>query len=146
MFTREFLVVADSQTMLCGNHREIIIKHYRVILFPLLERHGVGSGADPIALGGRKADPKRNYVQTRSARSAQTERSLLRQWLRKEKWNTLARVPGIENHDRDLVQDLSKRLDALWRYDQYIAMRMVTLNCRSFGRILSNRTSRTSSG
>jgi len=28
---------------------------------------------------------------------------------------------GIENHDHDLVQDLSKRLDALWRYDQYIA-------------------------
>lgn len=28
---------------------------------------------------------------------------------------------GIEDHDHDLVHDLSKRLDALWRYDQYIA-------------------------
>lgn len=28
---------------------------------------------------------------------------------------------GIENHDHDLLQDLSRRLDALWRYDQYIA-------------------------
>lgn len=28
---------------------------------------------------------------------------------------------GIENHDHDLVHDLSKRLDSLWRYDQYIA-------------------------
>jgi hypothetical protein len=28
---------------------------------------------------------------------------------------------GIENHDHDLVHDLSRRLDCLWRYDQYIA-------------------------
>jgi len=28
---------------------------------------------------------------------------------------------GCADHDHDLVQDLSKRLDALWRYDQYIA-------------------------
>lgn len=28
---------------------------------------------------------------------------------------------GIENHDHDLLQDLSRRLDGLWRYDQYIA-------------------------
>ena len=28
---------------------------------------------------------------------------------------------GVEDHDHDLVHDLSRRLDALWRYDQYIA-------------------------
>lgn len=28
---------------------------------------------------------------------------------------------GAENHDHDLIHELSKRLDALWRYDQYIA-------------------------
>lgn len=28
---------------------------------------------------------------------------------------------GCADHDHDLVQDLSKRLDALWRYDQYVA-------------------------
>ena len=28
---------------------------------------------------------------------------------------------GCPDHDHDLVHDLSKRLDALWRYDQYIA-------------------------
>ena len=28
---------------------------------------------------------------------------------------------GCENHDHDLVHELGKRLDALWRYDQYIA-------------------------
>jgi hypothetical protein len=26
-----------------------------------------------------------------------------------------------DHHDYDLIHDLSKRLDALWRYDQYIA-------------------------
>jgi hypothetical protein len=28
---------------------------------------------------------------------------------------------GCSDHDHDLIHDLSKRLDALWRYDQYIA-------------------------
>jgi len=28
---------------------------------------------------------------------------------------------GMENHDHDMIHDLSLRLDALWRYDQYIA-------------------------
>ena len=28
---------------------------------------------------------------------------------------------GAKNHDHDLVHDLSRRLDAVWRYDQYIA-------------------------
>lgn len=28
---------------------------------------------------------------------------------------------GISNHDHDLIHELSRRLDSLWRYDQYIA-------------------------
>ena len=28
---------------------------------------------------------------------------------------------GAANHDHDMVHELSKRLDALWRFDQYIA-------------------------
>jgi hypothetical protein len=28
---------------------------------------------------------------------------------------------GCADHGHDLIHDLSKRLDALWRYDQYIA-------------------------
>jgi hypothetical protein len=28
---------------------------------------------------------------------------------------------GCDDHDHDLVHELSKRLDALWRYDRYIA-------------------------
>jgi hypothetical protein len=26
----------------------------------------------------------------------------------------------VANHDHDMIHELSKRLDALWRYDQYI--------------------------
>lgn len=33
----------------------------------------------------------------------------------------IGETSGIKDHDHDLVHDLSKRLDALWRYDQYIA-------------------------
>ena len=33
----------------------------------------------------------------------------------------IGETQGMEHHDHDLVQDLNKRLDALWRYDQYIA-------------------------
>ena len=28
---------------------------------------------------------------------------------------------GASDHDHDMIHELSKRLDALWRYDQYIA-------------------------
>jgi hypothetical protein len=28
---------------------------------------------------------------------------------------------GCKDHDHDMVHELSRRLDALWRYDQYIA-------------------------
>ena len=33
----------------------------------------------------------------------------------------IGETQGIANHDHDMVHELSKRLDALWRYDQYIA-------------------------
>ncbi|HUE37391.1 MAG TPA: hypothetical protein VMO20_08375 [Candidatus Acidoferrum sp.] len=33
----------------------------------------------------------------------------------------IGKSKGAENHDHDMVHELSKRLDALWRYDQYIA-------------------------
>ena len=33
----------------------------------------------------------------------------------------IGETKGIEDHDHDLVHDLNKRLDSLWRYDQYIA-------------------------
>ena len=33
----------------------------------------------------------------------------------------LGETAGAADHDHDLVHELGKRLDALWRYDQYIA-------------------------
>ena len=33
----------------------------------------------------------------------------------------IGETAGMQNHDRDLVNELSRRLDCLWRLDQYIA-------------------------
>jgi hypothetical protein len=33
----------------------------------------------------------------------------------------LGKSCGCKDHDHDLIHELSRRLDALWRYDQYIA-------------------------
>jgi len=33
----------------------------------------------------------------------------------------IGKTRGAENHDHDLIHELSRRLDSLWRYDQYIA-------------------------
>ena len=33
----------------------------------------------------------------------------------------LGETSGAEDHDHDMIHELSRRLDALWRYDQYIS-------------------------
>lgn len=33
----------------------------------------------------------------------------------------IGETAGMKDHDRDIVHELSKRLDCLWRCDQYIA-------------------------
>ena len=33
----------------------------------------------------------------------------------------IGETQGARDHDHDMIHELSKRLDALWRYDQYIA-------------------------
>jgi hypothetical protein len=33
----------------------------------------------------------------------------------------LGETAGCSDHDHDLIHELSRRLDSLWRYDQYIA-------------------------
>lgn len=38
-----------------------------------------------------------------------------------EQLEHIGETSGCADHDHDLVHELSKRLDALWRYDQYIA-------------------------
>jgi hypothetical protein len=36
-------------------------------------------------------------------------------------WEHIGQSAGCANHDHDLVHELSRRLDAVWRYDQFIA-------------------------
>ena len=36
-------------------------------------------------------------------------------------WEHIGESQGCADHDHDLVHELSRRLDALWRYDQFIA-------------------------
>lgn len=38
-----------------------------------------------------------------------------------KEYEHLGESRGCADHDHDLVHDLSRRLDCLWRYDQYIA-------------------------
>ncbi|MGI9535104.1 MAG: hypothetical protein ACR2NW_09140 [Thermodesulfobacteriota bacterium] len=33
----------------------------------------------------------------------------------------IGKTKGMQNHDHDMVHELSQRIDSLWRYDQYIA-------------------------
>jgi hypothetical protein len=46
---------------------------------------------------------------------------------------------GAEDHDRDIVHELSKRLDALWRIDQYIANADGKPDLQSLWRDLKNQ-------
>ena len=38
-----------------------------------------------------------------------------------KEYEHLGETRGMENHDHDLIHELSRRLDSLWRYDQYVA-------------------------
>ncbi len=38
-----------------------------------------------------------------------------------KEYRHIGETSGCENHDHDLVHELSRRLDGVWRYDQYIA-------------------------
>ena len=38
-----------------------------------------------------------------------------------KEYQHLGETRGMEDHDRDLIHDLSRRLDCLWRFDQYIS-------------------------
>ncbi|PTX96614.1 hypothetical protein [Opitutus sp. ER46] len=41
---------------------------------------------------------------------------------------------GAADHDHDMIHELSKRLDALWRMDQYIANADGDINLQNFWR------------
>ncbi len=41
--------------------------------------------------------------------------------LAEKEMEQIGKTKGAADHDHDLVHELSKRLDAVWRFDQYIA-------------------------
>ena len=54
----------------------------------------------------------------------------------------LGETAGAADHDHDLVHELGKRLDALWRYDQYIANAQAKDELQSFWRELKDQERR----
>ena len=51
----------------------------------------------------------------------------------------IGKTKGAENHDHDMIHELSKRLDALWRYDQYIANSENDADLQEFWRELKDQ-------
>lgn len=50
----------------------------------------------------------------------------------------IGETQGARDHDHDLIHELSKRLDAVWRYDQYIANADGKPELQAFWRQLKN--------
>lgn len=46
---------------------------------------------------------------------------------------------GAADHDHDMIHELSKRLDALWRMDQYIANAEGSMSLQNFWRELKQQ-------
>ena len=40
---------------------------------------------------------------------------------KEKEYEHIGATRGCKDHDHDLVHELSRRLDCLWRYDQYVA-------------------------
>jgi hypothetical protein len=51
----------------------------------------------------------------------------------------IGETSSAADHDHDLVQELSKRLDAVWRFDQYIANAEGHAELQSFWRDLKKQ-------
>jgi hypothetical protein len=74
-------------------------------------------------LNGNRLRPIRFAETERPGRfsATQIEKELVMPMVAEKEMEHIGETQGMENHDHDLVQDLNRRLDALWRYDQYIA-------------------------
>jgi hypothetical protein len=51
-----------------------------------------------------------------------------------KEYEHIGETRGCEDHDHDLVHELSRRLDGVWRYDQYIANAEGKANLQKFWR------------
>lgn len=60
-----------------------------------------------------------------------------------QEYAQIGKTHPIENHDHDLVHELSKRLDAVWRFDQYIANAEDKPEVRDFWRQLKQEEVKT---
>jgi hypothetical protein len=69
---------------------------------------------------GRKGRAAEGSGPVRPDRNHQLEDQVMRLAAEKELAH-IGESHGAEDHDHDMIHELSKRLDALWRYDQYIA-------------------------
>lgn len=54
----------------------------------------------------------------------------------------IGETQGAADHDHDMIHELSKRLDALWRYDQYIANAAEAPELQQFWRDLKTQEQR----
>lgn len=55
----------------------------------------------------------------------------------------LGQTSGCADHDHDLVHELSKSLDSLWRYDQYVANAEGKKELQEFWREQKKQTTQT---
>jgi hypothetical protein len=51
-----------------------------------------------------------------------------------KEYEHIGETRGCEDHDHDVIHELSRRLDAVWRYDQYIANADGQADLQSFWR------------
>jgi hypothetical protein len=51
----------------------------------------------------------------------------------------IGETQGAADHDHDLIHELSKRLDAVWRMDQYIANAESDIDLQNFWRDVKNQ-------
>ncbi|HMP78140.1 MAG TPA: hypothetical protein PKD54_01690 [Pirellulaceae bacterium] len=56
-----------------------------------------------------------------------------------QEYQHLGITRGCANHDHDLVHELSRRLDGVWRYDQYIANADGMADLQSFWQAVKNQ-------
>jgi hypothetical protein len=94
-----------------------LARRYRITAIPTMAfQQRVGSCASSRR-DARAADPK---ILSNRPKATKDKRKVMPIVAEKE-IEHLSETRGIDNPDHDVIHALSKRLDALWRYDQYIA-------------------------
>src|SRR5258708_7923189 len=78
--------------------------------------------ADPPAARDRETRSRPKAAHEHAAdRGRNPHRSHTMNKAAEQEYTHIGETSGAEDHDHDLIHELSKRLDAVWRFDQYIA-------------------------